>query len=234
MARRRYRTREAPLPPPLPPETRTVGQLVAETIRLYGARFTAVLPLGVPVVVLDQISLGHRFRTQTLILWACSPLLTASYVAACRIAAARPLGRRDAVRAFAVGLVVFAPVPLLAGLFVLPALAWLALFGLAVPAAALEGHPPRAALTRGRELGQADYVHALGSLATLVIVYGLTRFMLFLLLQTQGDAEVRIAVALADLVLSPLLFLGAALLYVDQDARRRLRPAASHGRAPVG
>ena len=27
------------LPPPLPPETRTVGQLVAESIRLYGARF---------------------------------------------------------------------------------------------------------------------------------------------------------------------------------------------------
>ena len=31
-----------PLPPPLPPETRTVGQLVAETIRLYGRTLLAV------------------------------------------------------------------------------------------------------------------------------------------------------------------------------------------------
>ena len=28
-----------PLPPPLPPETRTVGQLVAETLKLYGRHF---------------------------------------------------------------------------------------------------------------------------------------------------------------------------------------------------
>ena len=37
-----------PLPPPLPPERRTVGQLVAESIRFYGSRFWAVLPLGIP------------------------------------------------------------------------------------------------------------------------------------------------------------------------------------------
>src|SRR5919204_450085 len=35
------------LPPPLPPETRTVGQVVAEAIRLYGARFWPSLALGI-------------------------------------------------------------------------------------------------------------------------------------------------------------------------------------------
>ena len=37
------------------PETRTVGQLVADTIRLYGERFWRVLPLGLSVAVVDQL-----------------------------------------------------------------------------------------------------------------------------------------------------------------------------------
>jgi hypothetical protein len=39
------------------------------------------------------------------------------------------------------------------------------------------------------------------------------------LLHTQGDQARNVAVVLSDLVLSPLLFLGATLLYVDQAAR---------------
>jgi hypothetical protein len=34
-----------------------------------------------------------------------------------------------------------------------------------------------------------------------------------------GDASQRAALALADVVLSPLLFLGGAMLYLDQAAR---------------
>ena len=53
MARRRTsRTRE--LPPPLPPERRTVGQLVAESIRLYGLSFWKALALGVPLITRDE------------------------------------------------------------------------------------------------------------------------------------------------------------------------------------
>ncbi len=40
------------------PETRTVGQLVADTIRLYGERFWRVLPLGLSVAVVDQLFQG--------------------------------------------------------------------------------------------------------------------------------------------------------------------------------
>src|SRR2546430_4285505 len=47
MAREKRRREPQPVPPPLPPETRTVGQLVAETIRLYGSRFWRSLALGV-------------------------------------------------------------------------------------------------------------------------------------------------------------------------------------------
>ena len=34
------------LPPALPPETRPVGQLIAEALRVYGGDFWSVLPIG--------------------------------------------------------------------------------------------------------------------------------------------------------------------------------------------
>ena len=40
-----------------------------------------------------------------------------------------------------------------------------------------------------------------------------------LLLSSQADATVRVAIFLADVVISPLLFLGAAIVYVDLVAR---------------
>ncbi len=53
-----------PLPPPLPPETRTVGQLVAETISFYRHHFFQVIPLGLSVAALTQLTVafGHRPR----------------------------------------------------------------------------------------------------------------------------------------------------------------------------
>jgi len=239
VARPRYPRSEGPLPPPLPHETRTVGQLVAETVRLYGDRFWRVLPLGLSVAALDSVAVGlgvnvERFglNLRTLLLWAFAPLVTASYVAACAIAADVRPSRRATLVAFGVGLVVFVPVPILAGIYVLPALALLALCGLAVPAALLEGLGPRAAFRRGVELGRSDFVHALGSLCTLVLVYFLTRVVLFIVLRGAGDATERVAGFLADLVLSPILFLGGAQLYFDQ--RARVRSSKADGALPRG
>ena len=219
MARARYPRSEGPLPPPLPPAARTVGQLVAETIKLYGERFWRVLPLGLSVALLDAIAFGRDLDVGTLLLWAFGPLLTISYVAASALVSGTRPTRRSALTAFGIGILVFVPFPVLFRLFVLPGLALFAFFGLAVPAAMVERLSPRAALKRGAQLGKADFVHALGSLSTLALVYFLSRTVLLLLLRGQGDATERVAGFLADLVLSPLLFLGAALLYVDQAAR---------------
>jgi hypothetical protein len=127
--------------------------------------------------------------------------------------------RRVLVSAFAVGLLVFLPFPLLYRLYVLPGIALFGLLGLAVPAAVNEHLGVRAALRRGWTLGRADPVHAIGGIATLALVYGVCRYALLVLLHTQGNQAEAVAVVLADLVLTPLLFIGAALLYVDQSAR---------------
>jgi hypothetical protein len=204
------------LPPPLPPEQRTVGQLVAETIRAYGNDFWRVLPLGVPLAVADQLSVRQHIPGQMLIFWATTPLFVAGYLWACRLA----LDARVTAGSAAVALLIWLPFPALRAISLnLLGIAWLAFIGLAVPAAMVERLRFRDALVRGRELGTADYVHALGSLAALVVVVGLASNTLSAVLHTQGDNGQRVAVFLSDLVLSPLLFVGGALLYVDQAAR---------------
>lgn len=203
------------LPPPLPPAERTVGQVIAETIRAYGANFWRVLPLGIPVAVVDQLCVRQPVGAQMLVYWAATPLFVAAYIFACWIY----LGARPTRTAVGVAILIWLPFPALRAAFVLPALAWLALIGLAVPAAMVERLRFRDALVRGRQLGVADYVHALGSLAALVVVVGISANTLSALLHTQGDNGQRVAVFLSDLVLSPLLYLGGALLYTDQAAR---------------
>jgi hypothetical protein len=220
------------LPPPLPPAERTVGQFVGETIRAYGDNFWHALPLGLPLAIATQISLGRSSGAQVLVLLAFSPLIALAFVRACQLL----LEARPTVVAVACGVLVFAPVPFLVRFYVLPGIAWLALFGLAVPAAMVERLSFRRALERGRRLAFVDYAHALGSLATLVIVVGISELTLITVLRSQGDNGQRLAHALADLVLSPLLYLGGALLYVDQAARvgsrrqdrRRRRDAHFH------
>jgi hypothetical protein len=117
------------------------------------------------------------------------------------------------------GWLVFAPVPFLVLAFVLPGLAWLAGVGLVVPVLLIEDLSPRSAVARAWQLGRADFVHALGSLATLAIVVFLTQAVLAFVLRGFGGAAVSTAFFLASIVVSPLLFVGAALLYVDQSAR---------------
>jgi hypothetical protein len=207
------------LPPPLPPETRTVGQLVAETLKIYGDNLWASLALGISVTIINQISVGHNTSFQVLVLAAGAPLMAASFTGASAIVGGVRPRRGDVVRAVIVGSVVFVPAAFLTLLFVLPAVAWLALVGLVVPVLVLERPGIEAAFRRAIQLVRAAFVHALGSLATLAILFGLVKLTLVLLLRDLGDAGERAALGLGDLVMSPLLFLGGALLYVDQAAR---------------
>ena len=209
------------LPPPLPPETRTVGQVVAEAIRLYSRRWRIAAPLGLPLAAADTLAVGSTTAERILILVATAPAFTLAFAWASAIAGDVRPGPATWVRALVLGTLAFLPAAFFFPWFALLSVAWLALVGLVVPVVMIEDAPPRQALRRAVELCRADYIHAIGSLATLVIVFVLSRITLAFLLREQADNTIRVAVFLADIVISPLLFLGAALLYFDQAARVR-------------
>jgi hypothetical protein len=220
MARLTYPRAGEPRPAALPPGERTVGQLVAESVRFYGENFVRCLVLGVPPALLAVVT-ANVSRTLGLILapTVYGALLSVSLIAACvMVLEHRPSPRRLLVAGI-VGWIVFAPVPFLVLAVVLPGLMWLAAVGLVVPVLVAEDRSPRGSLRRAWQLARADYVHTLGSLATLAIVVFLTQAMLVFILRGAGGAAIDVAVVLANIVISPLLFLGTALLYVDQRAR---------------
>jgi hypothetical protein len=218
------------LPPALPPETRTVGQLVAETLRLYGARFWPSLALGIGPALLGVASAELEDAARVVFVLGLGPLLLgASYAGAVALVQPVTRGRQIGV-ALAVGFIAFLPI-CVSRLWIFPGiyllvLAWLALVGLSVPAALVERRSFVDAIRRGMELARVDYVHALGSLATLVITIFLTGLVLFFSLRELSDQAIRMAGLLALLVLAPVFVLGAAVLYVDQAARveSRSRP----------
>lgn len=230
MARMRYAKQEGPLPPPLPPETRTVGQLVAESIKLYQRRFWQCLGLGFALSIVNQVSAIHPKSVPWqagVLLVLGTPLLTAAYVAAVAIVhGERPRGR-TLITALGAGALAWIPVPFLELGYLIPALLWLSLVGLAVPVAIVERVGVRAAFRRALRLFRADPGHAFFSIFTITLVFVLTRVVLALLLKGQGQATGRVAAFLADTVVSPLLFIGPALLYVDQVARLALRRGAA-------
>jgi hypothetical protein len=220
MARPSYPRAGEPRPAALPPGERTVGQLVAESVRFYGENFARCLVLGVPPALLAVVT-ANVSRTLGLILapTVYGALLSASLTGACVMVLERRPPTRRLVAAGVLGWIVFAPVPFLVLAVVLPALMWLAAVGLVVPVLVVEDLSVRGSLRRAWQLARADYVHALGSLATLAIVVFLTQAMLVFILRGAGGAAIDVAVVLANIVISPLLFIGTALLYIDQRAR---------------
>jgi len=207
-------------PAALPPAERTVGQLVAESIRFYSENFRRCLTIGIAPAALAVLT-PHVSRTLAV---ALAPtlyggLLSAAFVYASTLVLDVQPERRRLVAAWLAGWLVFAPVPFLVFAFILPALAWLAAVGLAVPVILVEPVEPRRAFGRAWALARADFVHALGTLATLAIVVFLTQTVLLFLLRGAGGAALDTALFLANAVISPILFVGTALLYLDQVAR---------------
>src|SRR5262249_3491450 len=124
-------------------------------------------------------------------------------------------------RAFAAGVLVYIPFPFLTLLFVIPGLAWFALYGWGVPVALIEETGLRASFGRPLRLGRADFAHALGGLWALRRGVVLSRGVVCYLLRSLADNAASTAAALAGIAFSPLLFIGGAILYGDQAARIR-------------
>lgn len=231
---RRAPREKAEIPAPLPPELRTVGQLVAETLRIFGRRFLLCLLLSVPVVVTDQLVIGRHYVASAVIYLASSPLFTAAYVLASVIVTGTRPTVRNVAMALGLGTLVFLPAAVALPGLSIGSVIWLGLVGLVVPAAVVEGGNALSLLRRGYALGRVDYVHAAGALATLVLILAATRPPLWTVLRLEGGSSARVAFALADIALSPMVFLGAAVLYLDQAARLGSpRPRPRRGDAHV-
>lgn len=219
------------------PAERTVGQLIAEAIRLYGRRFWRGLALGIAAA---GFTVGAAFLDGGLRLGygiVVGPIvLGATYVGAVVLAT----GRKNAIGpALVAGMLALWPLAI-SRVFVFQGiyfvvLAWFALTGLAVPSIVVEGRSLAGGLRRGIQLARADFVHAFGAVAALAIVVIVSIFSLSLFLAGFGTQSVTVAAVLAVVVMAPLFFLGSALLYFDQKARlesgsprRRRRDARLH------
>jgi hypothetical protein len=211
-----------PRPEALPPESRPVGQVVAETLRLYGRRFwpSLALGLGPTAFTLGAAALDGALAV-AFVLLVGPPLLSAVLALATRLAA--DVDRARLPLAVIAGIPALLPlsvsrVVVFPGIYLL-ALAWYAFFALAVPAVLIERRGAADSIRRAVRLARADYVHALGSVATLAILVVICIFLLFVLLANVGEQALEAAALLAVFVVSPVFFLGTALLYFDQAAR---------------
>lgn len=216
-----------------------MGQLVAEALRLYGARFWPSLALGIgPALVGAGLAELPRRLVWLLVPTIGTVIWSAAYVGACRLALGVEGG--NALGAFGGGCIAFLPL-LVQRIVVVPGfdlvtLAFFALVSLTVPVALVERRSLRKSLRRSLSLARADYIHELGSLAALVITIFLSGLVLVLLLHGFGNQAIRVAALIALLLLAPVFLLGASLLYVDQAARvvdsgtrpRRRRDADVH------
>jgi hypothetical protein len=208
-----------PRPAALPPAERTIGQLVGESVRFYSEHFWPCLWLGLAPATLTVISANVSW----VIAFIVSPtlfaaLLSATYIYASVLVLENRPSRKRLVVAWLVGWLALAPVPFLT-LFIVPGLLWLAAFVLVVPVLVVESVSPRVAVARAWQLARADFLHQVGSLVTLAVVVLLSQGVLAFVLRGFGGTVVWVAYFLASVVVSPLLFIGAALLYVDQAAR---------------
>ena len=229
VARPRYASKGEPLPPPLPPVSRTVGQVVAEAIRLYQANVVGSSRPRSPGRgrrPADRRSLAHcTDRRAPRGLAGVQPRVCGRLGdAPGRSPAAPHVGRRSRGRG---GHVPPGRVPLRlvrdrapssgSGSLATPCpRRW--------PSASAPSERSGAPSSSAR----ADYVHAAGSFATLALLFGLTRLAMGLLLSSQADATVRVAIFLADVG-----DLAAPLPGRRDRLRRPGRPrGAEPGRAP--
>jgi hypothetical protein len=85
------------------------------------------------------------------------------------------------------------------------------------------------ALQRSIVLARADFFHALGVAAALVLVYGLVGPFLASALVGFAENTVPVAFTLAQILLAPFFFLGLVVLYFEQKARQEARAVSSRG-----
>lgn len=221
-----------------------LGEVLTETVRIYRARLWPALALG--VVVAGGFVLAGQLP-DALAIVVLAVLFTAGYAASSRLAAGDEfgsawahVGRRAAVLLvltlvvsvpFALGIFIRAADPLAGLVFILFAVCWLVFLGFSIPISVSprsgeEGagvvHALADALRRSIGLARAEFLHAVGVVAALLVIYGLLGPFLAAALVGFAENTVQTAFALSQIVLAPFFFFGLAVLYLEQRARARL------------
>jgi hypothetical protein len=209
-----------------------LSELFAETIRLYGERIGAAVGLGLPVAGALAVTFWSHAVVDTIVV---SLAFTLTYAAAARVAAGEGIAEAGAQAALrlptllVLTLVVAVPFALaLQQLFLLfVAVAWLGVSGFSIPVAMLERDPNATdwfgrlgyTLYRSLQLARAEYLHAVGIMAALVITYAICFGVLVAALVGFGDNGRDVAALIATGVLAPFFFLGLSVLYFEQKVR---------------
>ena len=237
----------APVDKPLP-----LGEVLAETTRVYRARLWPALGLGA-VAALGFVVAGRLPDGFAIVVLAL--LFTAGYAFGSRLAAGdafgqawAQVGRRAAVLLvltlvvsvpFSLGVFIRAADPLAGLVFILFAVSWLVFLGFSIPISVCQPEEERAglvhelaeALRRSIGLARTEFLHAVGVVAALLVIYGILGPFLAAALVGFAENSVEAAFTLSQLMLAPFFFLGLAVLYFEQCARARLA-ALDSGRDP--
>lgn len=208
-----------------------LGEVLAETVRLYGERVWAAAGVGLFVALAFLLTAVAHPAVDIALL---APTLGVAYAASARLVSGDTfaeawlqVGRRLPV-VLVLALVVFVPFATVRYLLLLLlAAAWLALTGFSIPVAMLERDSGAAgwirdlgyALRRSLALARAEFVHAAGVVAALVLLYLLLGVLLTALLVGFADTGRIAAVMLVQLVFAPFFFFGLSVLYLEQKTR---------------
>lgn len=210
----------------------SLGELLSEAIRIYSQRPWAAIGVG---LVTGGAYLLAAVTPDLLDVLVVALSFTASYGAASRLVSGdtfpeawAQVGVRAPVLLVITFVVAVPAVIALTYLFllILGAL-WLALMGFSVPVAMLERDPDvrnpfdriAYSLLRSIRLARAEYLHALGVVAALIMIYLVLGIGLGVALVGFAENGRLIATSLVQVVLAPFFFLGLSVLYFEQRAR---------------
>lgn len=215
-----------------------IGDLLAASVRIYGARPVVFLGTGL-------IQAGALIATVWLPFAADLVIVALAFGIAYAVIVRLVVG--DSIEAAgrqtlellpvvaSLGLLVGIPFSFAASflIFLIVAAAWLGLSTFAIPAAMVEAPDDTHyagriahALRRTVELARVEYVHAFGVAAIMIVLTLLVGVVLSLALFSFAENGRIVAVALSQIVLSPFFFIGLSVLYFDQQARAEERGSA--------
>ena len=216
-----------------------LGEVFAETVRIYGERLWGTLGIG---AVMGGLFLAATVTPPVVSVLLVSLAFTACYAAAVRFVAGdrfaaswAAVATRSPVLAV-LNFVVAIPFGIATGVqgepvgelvFLLFAIAWLVFVGFSIPVAALEDDAETRgwfaslarALQRSVELARAEFFHAVGVVAALFLVYRLVGRLLAAALVGFAENTSEASFFLVQVVLAPFFVLGLAVLYFEQRAR---------------